>query len=36
MTLTMTMDIELNQEAVGRLHEQLSHFAKSEVDEERQ
>jgi hypothetical protein len=29
VSLTMTMDIELNEEAIQRLHEQLSYFAKS-------
>jgi hypothetical protein len=35
-TLTMTLDTKLDAEAIQRLYEQLSHFAKKEVEAEHQ
>jgi hypothetical protein len=35
VSLTITMEFALDTEAVQRLHEQLSHFAKREVGAER-
>jgi hypothetical protein len=32
----MTLDAKLDAEGIQRLHEQLSHFAKPEIEEERQ
>jgi hypothetical protein len=36
ITMYTTVDYALNTEAVQRLHEQLSYFAKQEVEAERQ